>query len=465
VAGQWIPSLIGSLTIEDRIQERSVARFNIRDDNGIWTFRRGMPVTIRGIGNEKIFTGFVDNASEIVIPGSSAKIHSISCVDNQYLADKRVVAKVYFNRTAGYIVNDLIDTYLAEEGITAGIIEDGVTLTNAIFAYISVSQAINSLAEKSGNFWWYVDLERKLHFRSMIALPAPWMATASDMLENTIQLTHGNPQYRNRQIVTGIKQTTNLQIEYHKGDGQSQSFTVGYPIHSVPTIKVNNVEKTVGIRGLDTGKDWYWSKGDFIITQDAGGTILSETDTLEIDYIGEFDAVIISTDYSAVEKQKAIEGIGTGYVEDVIDAPNTQDEDAAFLTASMLLTRYASDGRRLKFTTRRYGLAPGQLLTVNLPDYGLNNVEMLVESVTTKEKEGIIFYDVEATEGPEQGSWTRFFATMAQMIQTKPIDVSTATILIVPTTITENWGWTETVDVTAYACPILGTSIFPMTLC
>jgi hypothetical protein len=465
VAGQWVPSLIGTPTIEDRIQERSVANFAVKDMNGTYSFKRGMPVIIKNIGNEKVFTGFIDSASEVVIPGSTAKIHSISCTDNHYLADKRVVAKVYFNRTAGYIVNDLITTYLAEEGITAGTIEDGSTLTNTVFSYIPISQAISSLAEKSGNFWWYIDLDRKLHFRPFTAYAAPWTASASDMKENTISLTHGNPKYRNRQIVTGIKETTDLQVEYHKGDGHSQSFTVGYPIHSVPTIKVNGETKTVGIKGLDTGKDWYWSKGDLIITQDSEGVVLTDTDTLEIDYIGEFDAVIISTDYSAVEKQKAVEGIGTGYVEDVVDAPNTQDEDAAFLTASMLLAKYATDGRHLKFATRRSGLAPGQLLMVNLPDYGLNNVEMLIESVTTKEEGNIIYYDVVAAEGPEQGSWTRFFDMLAQMIQAKPTDVSTATILTIPVDITESWDWAETVEVTVYACPILGTSIFPMTLC
>lgn len=464
VSGQRVETLVGNFTIEDRIQERSIARFAVRDDEGAKVFQRGQPVQVKNKDNEKLFTGFIDSASEVVIPGGTAKIHSISCTDNHYLADKRVVAKVYFNRTAGYIVNDLITTYLAEEGIMAGTIEDGPTFTNTVFSYISVSQAIGSLAEKSGNFWWYIDLDRKLHFRPFAALPAPWMASASDMKEGSISLDHGNPKYRNRQIVTGIKEITDPQVEYHKGDGHAQSFTVGYPIHSVPTVKVNGVTKTIGIKGLDTGKDWYWSKGDLVITQDTMGTVLTDTDTLEIDYIGEFDAVIISTDYGAVEKQKAVEGVGTGYVEDVVDEPGTQDKDAAFLTASMLLAKYATDGRHLKFATRRSGLAPGQLLIVNLPDYGLNNVEMLIESVITDEQEGVVYYHIVAAEGPEQGSWTRFFATMAQMIQAGPTDVSTATILIIPVNIAETWDWTETTNVTVYACPILPFTL-PFTLC
>jgi len=464
VSGQRVETLVGNFTIEDRIQERSVARFAVRDDEGAKVFQRGQSVQIKNKDNEKLFTGFIDSATEKVI-SDTKKIHSISCADNHYLADKRVAAKAYFNRTAGYIVNDLITTYLADEGISAGTIEEGPTIINAVFNYIPISQVLGQLAERSGNFWWYIDLDKKLHFRAFTAYAAPWTATGSDMDENTITLEHGNPKYRNKQIITGIKEQTSPQVETRKGDGNTRSFAMGYPLALVPTIKVNTVEKTVGIKGLDTGKDWYWSKGDPVITQDSEGTVLTVDDTLEITYVGQYDAVVVSTDFFAIEEQQIIEGVGTGIVEDVENEPGTQDMDAAFQTASMLLTKYAVQGRHLKFTTRKKGLAPGQLLTVNLPKYGLNNVEMLIESVSIREEENIIYYDITAAEGPERGSWAKFFNMLAAMRNLGPTEVSSSEILIIPVQIEETWDWTEVTDVTVYACPILGTSIFPMTLC
>ncbi len=341
-------------------------------------------------------------------------------------------------------------------------IAEGPSIKQAVINYRPVTEALEALAEKAG-FVWYIDAYKVLHFVERAAYSAPWTASGSDMLRNSVSVEQANPKYRNRQYIKGGRDITDPQTETRKGDGNTKSFAMGFPIAKVPTVKVNGATKTVGIKGVDTGKDWYWSKGDPIIVQDESAAALTSSDTLEVTYQGEYDIVVISSDYSAIEDRKAVESGGTGYVEDVADEPDATSRDAAFESANAKLKRYAVIGRRLKFRTKKAGLRPAQLLTVNLPKHELNNAEMLIESVTTYDENGIIFYDITAVEGPEQGSWSKMFALMATrgLAFVERINIGENEILIVLHTVSESWPWAENVTVDVFACPVPSTTLYP----
>lgn len=58
------------------------------------------------------------------------------------------------------------------------------------------------------------------------------------------------------------------------------------PFMTAPTVKVNGITKTVGVRGVDSGKDWYYTPGGIVVWQDDAATPLSSSDTLTISYTG-----------------------------------------------------------------------------------------------------------------------------------------------------------------------------------
>src|SRR5690606_91935 len=116
----------------------------------------------------------------------------------------------------------------------------------------------------------------------------------------------------------GSKDLTDVLTEYKTGDGQNKTFTVGFPIAKVPTITLNDVPQTVGIKGLESGKDWYWNKGDPVITQDNDATPLEPTDTLKIEYQGEYDIIIFVNDLADIAQRADIEET-SGIVEHVED--------------------------------------------------------------------------------------------------------------------------------------------------
>src|SRR5207244_74855 len=103
------------------------------------------------------------------------------------LADKRVVAASYTNRTCGFIVQDIFNTILTQEGVTVGVIYDGITpadtlypslalypggnvglVPGATFVYCTVAQAMDALAREASAsgvpYYWMIDQLQQLWF-------------------------------------------------------------------------------------------------------------------------------------------------------------------------------------------------------------------------------------------------------------------------------------------------------------
>lgn len=340
-------------------------------------------------------------------------------------------------KTTGEIVNHILKLKLADESITAGTISDGVSVDEAVFNYDKVTNCLDTLAEKSG-YIWYIDFDKKLYFIPRETNTAPWTITEDDVLTG-IKVNNGNPEYRNTQIIRGGVELTDAQTETFKGDGALRAFNVGYKTSKVPTITLNAAAQTVGIRGLDTGKNWYWSKGETAISQDEAGTVLISTDTLSVTYQGEYPIVVISGDGAEIEGRKTIEG-NSGINEAVSDEPNSPSRDACFQLASAKLEKYAAVGRKITFRTMTAGLEAGQIATITFPSYEING-EYLIENVNITENAGYLYYDISAVEGPELGSWTNLFKKMIDRSQNISIyqNISEEQVLVTVEVFSKTW--------------------------
>jgi hypothetical protein len=173
-----------------------------------------------------------------------------------------------------------------------------------------------------------------------------------------------------------------------------------------------------------------------------------------------FDIVVITYDTDQIDERKVLEQ-NSGIVEDVADEMDTTNREAAFQSANAKLKKYAVMGRRLKFQTTRYGLKPGQLLSVTLPEHDLNNTEMLIESVNISYDYPLVYYDVTCAEGPEQNSWAKMFEVMATRGQAFVIreNISEKQILITLQTFSKTWLQADVSNIFLVNYP--GTSLYP----
>lgn len=410
VSGATVDFQVNSIDIDNAIGARSTASFSILDKDGNMSYSKGQQVQIyEEDGTTIVFGGVIDKPiSKYLSLASNAKIHSIQCVDYLYITDKRLIAKVYTNLSAGYIVNDILTKYLAAEGITAGTIQDGPTVSEAVFNYSTITTAIEKIAELAG-FEFDIDANKQLNFFHRGTNYNYNVITETSAIKN-VQVEPVAEDYRNKQYIKGGMATTDLQTENKIGDGNAKSFVVSFPLAKAPTITVAGIGKAVGIRGIDSGKDWYWNKNENVISQDDNGTLLTNTQTLSITYQGLYNIIAISYDKAELLKMQALDST-TGIVESIVDDPYATNKQAAFDSAAAKLKRYARVGRRITFDTLLTGYAAGQLIHVSFPSYNIDDY-YLIESCKAVElgaNDGRMVYSLSVVDGSATGGWANFF--------------------------------------------------------
>lgn len=492
IGGNPVFTVAGTLNFSGTIGKRAQANFMAYTSTAIH-FEQDQQVQIYDQNNVLVFSGYISTPKEQK-PGFQPTLdHTISCVDQHRLADKRLVAASYVNKSPGYMVNDIYNTILAAEGVTIGLIYDASSLVDlfpstslfpsttlyptesvgivpeAIFVYSTVAQALDELvnvASASGvPYYWMIDQNKKLWFAPYTAVINNTVidGTQIDQVRHPVTVTRANPTYRNTQYLVGGLAQTVTQVETRKGDGVTVSWPMSFDLATVPTITVNAVAKAIGIRGLDTGKDWYWQKGSPDISQDSAGTKLISTDTLSITYIGQYPTVIIDQNSAQISYEARLAG-DTGIVEAAENDATKSSAASGLAKTGALLTRYASQGTILEFITEQTGYAPGQLVPVNLPDHNLNSVQMLIEDIAGSDQlDGFnIWYTIKAVLGPYDVTWESFFSKLLkQQAPANSINVGVSQSVVIAVTGSASLSPSVTGSATVFACPVPSLTTYP----
>lgn len=474
--------IAGSLQVESRVGKRSQASCTIRTTTATH-FQQYEDIQIFDKDGTLVFNGYLDKPKESKRGFQKTLIHSITAIDGHWLADKRRAAKVYVNQTCGSIVYDLWNSILRLEGVSIGAIFDGPTpspylypsealypgdnvtlIPSAVFAYCKVSEALDSLVKQSGysgiSYYWQIDELKRLWFVPYTYIRKPEIVDGAtiDEVYNPPFVQRSNPTYFNTKWVTGAVVQTSVQTKTI-GDGQATSFTMDYPLYSAPTITVS---KTVGIKGTDTGKDFYWAQGDPVIAQDTSGTVLTAAQC-SVSYIGQYPTIFYAQDAAQVAYQSDLDS-STGIVEDAEENSTITSFGSGISYISEALVRYAKQGVQFQFSTLDASYSPGQLITVDLEDYALDKAEMLVESVDTDDQtDGYnLWHRVNAIKGPTDTTWQDFFSKLLKTPQkAENINVGVSQVLNTLQTFTANVNLTAMLTVKAFGGLAPSNSLFP----
>jgi len=194
------------------------------------------------------------------------------------LSGKVVYSKVTLTSTDPTATPQLTDLTVAALHPNIGL---GALIPTADYTNTYISDNINDLAKKS-DYTWFFDQNLNFVFGPRVAQPAPWILQSSDqllLLDGPLTVDYSADLYRNEMILTGVV-ATGIKSETKIGDGTSTSWALGGEIVSPPLVYLNAQFKTIGIKGIDTGKDFYYTPGSNAIDQDPSGTVLQQTDTL-----------------------------------------------------------------------------------------------------------------------------------------------------------------------------------------
>ena len=440
-----------SLNINDNVNARSVSKFIVDTDNSITV---GQEVLIYD-GVTLIFGGTIDTYSLEYLRGSggsgSRKRYNISAVDFNQITDRRRVAATYENKTVSYIVNDLVTNYLNGENITVGTISKGtLTISQAVFNYITVAQAFDFIRDAAGgDLNWNIDYTKELSFFQRADNTGD---SFDDSNTYNIKIKETRKDYRNSQLVRAGDSTTEVQVKEvasPKPDGESRTFTHRFPLATKPTIYVNDVaisDSDVGINGLDISKKWYWQKNSRQITQDETETVLSATDTLTTSYQG-LKPIIVQADNPASQNDRAfIEG-GTGIYQMVDNQKSLDNKDAALEYANGLLVRYGTIPRNITITTDSTRNA-GELIQVQSNNLGINE-DFLITNAQAYDFDGCgtLRYTISGASGEDVGTWVEFFRSLTTG---GDLSIKENEVLVLLQTIQETTGWQGNTTIKAF---------------
>lgn len=447
IGGNAVQALPGSLSFSFSVGRKSSGSVTVRTDTNTF-FLQYQQIQAYDQYGQLVFSGYITQPKATLNLSKQSLIWTLQCISQDYIAKKRVYTANWTNKTCGYIVQDVMNTVLASEGVTRGQIYDGLTpsttlypsptlypggnvglVPQAIFYYTKVSDVLDAMVKEASSsgipYYWMIDQNKQLWFVPYTSVAGPDIdASQIDHKNNPPSVTYANPNYRNTQYITGGVAQTSQMTETRQGDGKTRTFTMSYPLAAVPSaFTVNGTTKTVGLKGT-SGSNYYYAVNDPVITQDTGETILVSTDTLSITYIGQFPNTAIVSNAAQISYQAGVDGT-SGINEEVENDPTLTTSTNALSEGSNLLTRLAQQGAQFSFTTKQSGFIPGQICNVNIPQFNFNSTQVLVETVTVADLDGInIWYQITAVLGPYDTTWVQFFSKLlSQQVPASSVNI------------------------------------------
>jgi hypothetical protein len=383
--------------------------------------------------------------------------YNIIAVDYNQLADKKLMAASYSSTLAGNIVSAIITAALSDEGITAGTIESGDTISKAVFNYIKATDALDYLKNVTG-LNWNINFDKQLNFFSNASNVSPWTLTDSVPHEN-FKRTRTRDQYRNKQYLragTGKTSVQTLEKPAPAPDGVSRNFILRFPISEKPVIYVNStavLSANVGVNGLDTGKEWYFTYNSNTISEDGSEAVLTAGSTIEVTYSGLYPIIAVIDDPAQISARQGIEAGTSGVYESVVTEKSINENNQAIEYSEGLILKYGIIPSIVTFDTEVPGLQAGQLLPIQKPLYGIN-ASFLIDSVQISAADsGATNYLVRCLDGSSLGGWEEWFKELLKGNREFVINENEVVILLNVQTETENWAGETTVIMTTPLYP------------
>lgn len=368
-----------------------------------------------------------DDPTEAVIYGDGEPLDIFATLDTEAATPPSATVRVW--DTSGNAIGTATDEVAVyDRALTAAEVASHYTtgldrllqaaplVDRAVFNWAPAGAAFRELAELVG-YEWTVDPYKRLRFFARSSNPAPLAIVTGDGIAANLKVRRTREQYRNTQLLRAGTAETAERTEQVRGDGVTKAWVLQYPVARAPVITLGGVgpPRTVGIRGLDTLKEFYWQKGDRTISTELQIEAPPTDPVIHVTYVGQYPLMVVATDAEQIAERQAVGG-GTGIYEAVDDDPAIETRQLAEQKASALLQRLARILNRVSFDTRTPGLRAGQLLNISDPDLGLAG-DYLLEQVDARPiGAGVnlrMTYRVSALDGTRVGGWVEFFRKLA----------------------------------------------------
>lgn len=372
------------------------------------------------------FGGYIDTLTSSAYPGvhDAPFAYALTCINWAGLARRREVPPqlpmILNNVNGDEAFRQIVLKYLQDDGVAidataAGPISIACPVANNIGQLLD--QVVSKVTTDTTAWYWTTDPWRTFILAPRTATAAPWaitdgtdLYTGDSPYQQSITQTHN--QMANLVQTIGQNTLLNTLNVTLRGNGTNTTFNLPSNAGAQPVIKLNGSAQTIGVLGIDTGKDWYWAQDSAVITQDTGGTVLGPTDLLLVTYTPESPTVAQSPNTASLQALQAIEGTAATYNHSfTVTQPILPAEVLAFAEAYQL--EYGMPAVTCQFYTLRPGLQVGQLQAIDLPDAGVPSGDYLIATVQVSIVQNVLVWKYTAFGGANIGN---FLTPLVQFI-------------------------------------------------
>lgn len=307
-------------------------------------------------GSDRIFGGRVNAVSASSLSNGTVMYH-VECIDYSYDLDRVLVNEEYANMTVDAVIADILTNYTT--GFTDTNVNCGLMITKVVFDRVTVTAAIQQLAQFTG-YSWYIDYYKDIHFFHTTSELAPFNITDDNgkVIDGTLDVSTDMSQIRNRVFIKGGEIVGSSRTETFNGDGVKMSFVLANHFSTVPTVTVGGVSKTVGIDYLDNEADFncFWDFNQNYIRFKSDTIPASGTNNISVTGLPLYNLVV------QVEEPDSIAQYGI-FEYSLVDKTLKSREQAVSLAKSQLLA-YQMGLIEGGFETYEPGLRSGQVIYI-----------------------------------------------------------------------------------------------------
>ncbi len=212
------------------------------------------------------------------------------------------------------------------------------------------------------------------------------------------ELDEDGDTFVNRVIVREGNQVSDPIPTTFTGDGSNRNFNVSGPLAGEPTITLDGNPQTVGIQGVNTGKNWYWNLNSTGITQDAADTPPGVGIEVVVTAPQFQDGFATFYNGDAIDFASARQG-GTGYHESVQQQDNPSSLVDGETYAKAIGEQFGVIPKKVTIRTFKNGLKVGMNILVNRVRWNVNS-RFVIDSVTVTTDGAWVVWEVTALGSP-----------------------------------------------------------------
>lgn len=330
-----------------------------------------------------------------------AKYIEVVCTDYQHTMDMKLVNKTYTSQTVAQIIDDFIANYLPA-GFTDANVNGLSSFDKIVFNDEPPSKCLQRMAELLGDYDWYVDYNKDIHFFPEGSEAAPFSLddTGGKYVFGSLKIENNINQLRNSIIIRGGDKESTTLTDTKIADGEQRTFIAKPSLRNL-TIELDTGSGfntlTIGQDGVDdpTTKDVLYNPNNgFIIFRSNNKP--ANTNKVRWSGIQVYPIKIIRRDIASIATY--------GEWQHIIRDATIKSESAAKTRAAAEIKKYANSAKEGIFRTYTSGLRSGMTINIGSTALGYTAADYkIIRTILTARSKDAFEYEVHILASEDVG--------------------------------------------------------------